>query len=201
MKPIASIIIPIRNNLHFTAKCLESIASSPPKTAYEIIVVDNASDDGTREFLEEKDNAGELQYIRNDSPKPFAASCNRGAEAAAGKFLVFLNNDIEAFPGWLDALVEVAERSDRIGVVGAKLLFPDGTIQHAGVAFHYFKRLRQYGPYHIFRKFPRYAPAVNKEREFKCVTGACLLSPKKVFMESGGFDERFINCFEDVSQR
>ncbi len=198
MNPTVSIVIPVKNNLHFTVKCLESIASSPPKTAYEIILVDNASDDGTREFLEEKVSQGELQSIRNDPPRPFAASCNRGAEASLGKYLVFLNNDTEAFSCWLDALVEVAERSGHIGAVGAKLLFPDGTIQHAGVAFRYFKRLRQYGPYHIFRLFPRNAPAVNKEREFKCVTGACLLTPKELFIDSGGFDERFINCFEDV---
>jgi GT2 family glycosyltransferase len=198
MKPEVSIIIPVRNNLHYTKKCLESIAASSLQTTYEIIVVDNESDDGTKEFLEEKAARGELQVIRNDPPQSFAVSCNRGAEKAAGDYLVFLNNDIEAFPGWLDAMMRVVKRDDRVGAVGAKLLFPDGTIQHAGVGFHYFRRMRRVGPYHIFRKFPCDAVAVNKEREYRCVTGACLLTPRRVFMETGKFDERFINCFEDV---
>lgn len=194
----ASIIIPVRNKLDFTARCLQSITASPPRVNHEIIVVDNASDDGTRDFLEEKASQGQLNAVRNDPPRPFSASCNQGARIASGDYLVFLNNDTEAFPGWLDEMVGVSERDSRIGAVGAKLLYPDGTIQHAGVAFHYFKKARRYGPYHIFRKFPRYAPAVMKEREFQCVTGACLLSPKNVFLEMDGFDERFINCFEDV---
>jgi GT2 family glycosyltransferase len=193
-----SIVIPVRNNLHFTQKCLESIALSPPQVGYEIIVVDNASDDGTHEFLKLKKQYGELDFHRNSIPQNFSASCNQGAHMSMGNYLLFLNNDIEAFPGWLDAMVEVAERQQRIGAVGAKLIYPDGTIQHAGVAFHYFRKIRKYGPYHIFKKLPRSSPAVNKEREFQCVTGACLLTPRELFLGSGSFDERFINCFEDV---
>ena len=194
----ASIIIPVRNKIEFTAKCLSSIAAHPPQVSHEIIIVDNASDDGTQEFLEEKQIRGELSFIRNDPPNNFAVSCNQGAQLASGEYLVFLNNDTEAFPGWLDEMVDAAQRYSRVGAVGAKLLYPDETIQHAGVVFHYFKRLKICGPYHIFRKFPRNAPAVNQEREFQCVTGACLLTPKVVFDEMGGFDARFVNCFEDV---
>ncbi len=198
MTPEVSIIIPVRNNLHYTRKCLESVQATAPEIPLEIILVDNASDDGTKEFLEEKTASGELLAIRNDPPQPFAASCNRGAEAASGDFLLFLNNDIVAFPGWLEAMLHTAKRYERIGAVGAKLLYPNGTIQHAGVGFHYFRRLRRVGPYHIFRKFPRDAAAVTKEREYRCVTGACLLTPRRLFFETGKFDERFINCFEDV---
>lgn len=193
-----SIIIPVRNKLDFTQKCLQSIASPPSLVEHEIIVVDNASDDGTLEFLQEKQKMNELTTIRNDPPLNFAASCNRGAKQAQGKYLLFLNNDTEAFPGWLDEMVKVAERSGEIGAVGAKLVYPDGTIQHAGVAFRHFRFTNECSPYHIFQRFPRYVYAVNKEREFQCVTGACLLTPKALFDELGGFDERFINCFEDV---
>ncbi|TKJ42386.1 hypothetical protein CEE37_01515 [candidate division LCP-89 bacterium B3_LCP] len=194
----ASVVIPVRNKLEFTRQCLESIAEAPPKLSYEIIVVDNASDDGTYEFLKEKQDRGELRLIHNDPPNPFAISCNQGAMAAKGEYIVFLNNDTKAYPDWLDEMVAAAEKYQNVGAVGAKLLYPDETIQHAGVAFHYFTSLKRYKPYHIFRDFPRGAPAVNKELEFQVVTGACLLTPKSIFHEMGGFDERFINEFEDV---
>ncbi|MBU1652759.1 glycosyltransferase, partial [bacterium] len=196
--PLVSIVIPVRDNLQFTEKCLASITASPPAASYEIIVVDNSSTDGTGAFLSAKAATGELSFITNSPPRNFAASCNIGAQQAKGKHIVFLNNDIEAFPGWLDALVEVAERPEQIGAVGAKLLYPDGTIQHAGVAFHYFIKLQKYGPYHLFRKLPHTSPAVNKEREFQVVTGACLLTPRELFHAAGGFDEKYVNCFEDV---
>ncbi|MCX6640779.1 MAG: glycosyltransferase [bacterium] len=198
MKCKASIIIPVRNKLEFTQKCLESLFAAVPQVSHEIIVVDNASDDGTATYLEQKQNEFLLTWIRNDPPKPFAASCNVGARAANGQYLVFLNNDTEAYPDWLDAMVEVAERSPLIGAVGAKLLYPDMTIQHAGVAFYRHKSRNVIGPFHVFRSFPPDVVAVNKEREFQAVTGACLLTPKSVFEEVDGFDERYVNCFEDV---
>jgi GT2 family glycosyltransferase len=193
-----SIIIPARNNLGYTRKCLESIQASPPEVSCEIILVDNASNDGTKEFSEEKAAQGELQVIRNDPPQPFAASCNRGAKAARGKYLVFLNNDTEAFPGWLEAMVKCAQNVPDAGAVGAKLIFPEGSIQHAGIAFYYSEKYKRVNPYHVFKEFPRNAPAVSKPREFQAITGACLLTPKGIFDELGGFDERFVNCFEDV---
>lgn len=193
-----SVIIPVRNKLNFTRGCLDSIRKTVPPKNHEVIVVDNASDDGSREFLMERECYGELTWLRNDPPLPFAASCNRGAEMAAGEFLLFLNNDTQARSGWLNEMVSTAERDPQVGAVGAKLLYPDGKIQHAGVVFHHFKYLNRIGPYHIFRTFPTDHAAVNREREFQAVTGACLLTPKSVFEETGGFDDQFINCFEDV---
>ncbi|MFH1862103.1 MAG: glycosyltransferase family 2 protein [bacterium] len=195
---VVSIIIPVKNRLEFTRACLHSIQATKPQIPYEIIVVDNASDDGTGEFLHAQTESGNLIWIYNDPPRPFAASCNRGAARASGEFLLFINNDTVALPGWLEELCRPIEANARIGAVGAKLLYPDDTIQHAGVAFHYFKELKVCGPYHIFRTFPRYALAVSKEREFQAVTGACMLTSRAVFDELGGFDEQFINCFEDV---
>lgn len=194
----ASIIIPVRDNLHYTRKCLASIAAARPKVPYEIVVIDNASKDGTQEFLSNLEAQGEINFIRNDPPKHFAASCNQAAKIASGRYLIFLNNDTEAFPGWLDELVDCVARSGQAGTVGAKLLYPNGTIQHAGVAFYYSELIKHIKPFHIFRHFPRYAPAVRKEREFQCLTGACLLVPRVIFEEIAGFDERFINAFEDV---
>jgi GT2 family glycosyltransferase len=195
---LVSIIIPVRNKVDLTRQCLASIRETHPVISHEIIIVDNASDDGSREFLQALAAQKEITYLRNDPPQPFATSCNRGAHLAKGKYLLFLNNDTVALPGWLEELVRVAESAPDIGAVGAKLLYPDGTIQHAGVAFHFYTRWNNVGPYHIFRKFPAGHPAVIKQREFNAVTGACLLTPQAVFINLGGFDERYINCFEDV---
>ncbi|RJP77300.1 MAG: glycosyltransferase, partial [Candidatus Zixiibacteriota bacterium] len=196
--PAVSIIVPVRNKMKLTRQCLASIRDRRPLLSHEIIVVDNASDDGTAEMLQGLSQAGFLTWLRNDPPLPFAASCNRGARAARGRYLLFLNNDTVVFPGWMDELVRAAQLGPDVGAVGAKLLFPDDTIQHAGVAFHHFQIKDTVNPYHIFRSFPRQHPAVNKLREFNCVTGACLLTPRAVFEEAGGFDERYVNCFEDV---
>jgi GT2 family glycosyltransferase len=196
--PKVSIVIPVRNKLELTRKCLESIAAHDPLVNYEIILIDNASEDGSKEFFEEKTIRKEISFIRNDSPMHFALSCNQGAAMASGDYLVFLNNDTEAFPGWLDAMVEVGERDKNIGAVGAKLLYPDRTIQHAGVAFFKSDFTNMTYPLHLFKDFPKTSPAVSEEREFQVVTGACLLTPRRLFNDFGGFDTVFINCFEDV---
>ncbi len=194
----ASIIIPLRDNLKFTEACLASLEETEGEISREIIVIDNASTDGTAEFLRRKSADGTVRVLRNDPPLPFAASCNRGARAARGEYLVFLNNDTEALPGWLDAMMKCARSVPGAGAVGAKLIYPENTVQHAGIAFYYSEKYRRVNPYPIFKEFPRNAPAVSKLREYQAVTGACLLTPKRVFDETGGFDERFINCFEDV---
>jgi GT2 family glycosyltransferase len=196
--PRVSIVIPVRNKLVLTRKCLESIAVAPPLISYEIIVIDNASSDGSKEYFEEKTREGEISFIRNDPPLHFALSCNQGAALASGDYVLFLNNDTEAFPGWLDAMVQTVERDASVGAVGAKLLYADGTIQHAGVAFYTSRFTGLTNPFHLFKDFPGTAPAVNEEREYQVVTGACLLTPRKIFSESGGFDTVFVNCFEDV---
>jgi len=193
-----SLIIPLRNKIDLTRKCLASILRTQPEAKHEIIVVDNASDDGTGELLGKLQERGALTWLRNDPPLPFAASCNRGAAAAKGDYLLFLNNDTVAIPGWLDELYQAVNGSQDVGAAGAKLLYPDESIQHAGVAFHCFFQSAIASPYHIFRTFPRQHPAVNKVREFQAVTGACLMTPKALFEDLGGFDERFVNCYEDI---
>jgi GT2 family glycosyltransferase len=96
-------------------------------------------------------------------------------------------------PGWLDALLAYAAPRERLGVVGAKLLFPNDTVQHAGVVFS-----RNRHPHHIYAGFPTSHPAVNKSRRFRVVTGACALIRRELFHESGRFDPAFVNGYEDV---
>ncbi len=187
-----SIIIPVFNKLELTRQCLTTLASLPTMPEYEVIVVDNASSDGTAEFLATL--GGDVQVIRNPENYGFAVACNQGAKAARGAFLLFLNNDTIPTEGWLNALVDEVERHPDVGVVGSKLLYEDGTIQHAGVAFSRAVLL----PYHIYRQFPADSPMVNRRREFQCVTGACMLVRREVFEQVGRFDEGFKNGFEDV---
>jgi GT2 family glycosyltransferase/tetratricopeptide (TPR) repeat protein/SAM-dependent methyltransferase len=187
-----SIIIPVWNKLELTAQCLTTLAAATTEPSYEVIVVDNASTDGTAEFLSSL--SGDIRIIRNQENLGFAKACNQGARAARGKYLVFLNNDTIPLKGWLRALVGEVDGCAEVGIVGSKLLYQDGTIQHAGVVIDRVGRR----PYHIYKGLPSESPSVNQRREYQAVTGACLLIRQPLFMELGGFDEGFRNSFEDV---
>jgi GT2 family glycosyltransferase/radical SAM superfamily enzyme YgiQ (UPF0313 family)/SAM-dependent methyltransferase len=190
---LASIIIPTWNNLELTQNCLESIWEHTPSGLYELILVDNGSEDGSRQFLDDLAAAGRVRLIANKTNLGYAKACNLGARAARGEFLVMLNNDTLVTPGWLEALLEGLGGDDRVAAVGAKLLYPDDSVQHAGVAINQGGKV-----YHLYRHFHRDHPAVNKRREFQVLTGACLLIRQGVFFQAGLFDEDFQNGFEDV---
>lgn len=193
-KIAVSIIIPVYNNLKFTRDCLASIHKNTAREiTYEIIVVDNGSTDGTAAFLQQEQARGRVRVLANAENLGFARACNQGARAAWGQYLVFLNNDTKVLPGWLAALVDSARKDEKTAVVGAKLLYADDTVQHAGVVFDADRKV-----YHLYRGFPQNHPAVNKEREFQAVTAACALIKKKVFYEAGLFDERYVNGIEDL---
>ncbi len=187
-----SIIIPVFNKIELTQQCLTHLAEVTTETSYEVIVVDNDSSDGTAEFLSSL--RGDIQVITNNENLGFAKACNQGAAAAKGKYLVFLNNDTIPKPGWMNSLVCEVDSHKDVAVVGSKLLFLNNTIQHAGVVISRHHRT----PYHIFTGVAESFPAVNTRREFQAVTAACMLVRKETFEEVGGFDEGFVNGFEDV---
>ncbi|QEM69759.1 glycosyltransferase [Geobacter sp. FeAm09] len=189
--PRVSIVIPLYNQAHLTKACVEAVrATAGDPGRYELILVDNGSRDWTGEYV--KSLGAEVTVITNGDNLGFARACNQGAQAARGAYLLFLNNDTKPQAGWLDALLAGADE-DGADIVGGKLLYPNGRVQHAGVAFN-----RNGIGYHIFRNFPADAPAVNKKRSMQCVTAACLLVSRQLFLELGGFDEHFRNGFEDV---
>ncbi len=192
-RDLASIIIPTCNNLDLTRQCLESIRACTEAEEYEVIVVDNGSSDGTPDYLREQEAAGHLTAILNQENLGFARASNQGARAAAGHYLVFLNNDTVATPGWLRALCRCAGEDDRIAAVGAKLLYPDDSVQHAGVVFNANKKI-----YHIYKNLHKDHPAVNKKRAFQVLTAACLLVKREAFLNAGFFDEHYRNGYEDV---
>ncbi len=154
-------------------------------------VVDDGSSDSTAELL--ADYGERIRVIRHDRNAGFASACNDGAAAASGEWLVFLNNDTIAQPEWLDSLLRYASDRQNIGFLGAKLLFPNGRVQHAGVVF-----AKNRAPHHVYAGFPADHPAVNKSREFQVVTAACAMIRRELFDEVGRFDPAFVNGYEDV---
>jgi GT2 family glycosyltransferase len=187
-----SIVIPVFNRADLTEQCLQHLAEATTGATYEVIVVDNASTDRTAELLASL--SGDVQIVRNTENLGFAVACNQGARAARGRYVVFLNNDTIPLPGWLEPLVKELDENPAIAVVGSKLLYADGRVQHAGVVF-----LRETpAPCHLFSGAPGDTPRVNRRRELNAVTGACMAVRAPLFQALGGFDEGFRNGFEDV---
>jgi GT2 family glycosyltransferase len=188
--PTTSIVVPVHNRASLTRQCLSVLISTLPE-AVEIVVVDDGSTDITPEMLETY--GPRIRVVRHHASKGFASACNDGAAAASGGFIVLLNNDTIPHPGWLDALLTHAETYPSAAAVGAKLLFPNDTIQHAGVVV-----ASDRNPRHLYMGFPSDHPAVNKSRRFQLVTAACVLLRRDAFEAVGGLDEDFHNGFEDV---
>lgn len=190
--PRVSVIIPVHGRSDFTRQCLHTLlADRSPAPGFEVIVVDDASPDDTGGVLAEY--GAKIRVVALPRNVGFAGACNAGAAAARGDYLVFLNNDTVPESGWLGGLAGYANVTPAASVVGAKLLFPDHTVQHAGVAIG----IDRY-PHHLYAGFPADHPAVNKARRFQAVTAACCLIRRGAFQTVGGFDRAFVNGWEDV---
>jgi GT2 family glycosyltransferase len=190
-EPLVSIVIPVLDKWEYTERCLASLARETTGAPCEIVVVDNASTDATRSELPRR---ADIRLLRNETNLGFARGCNQGAAAARGRYVLFLNNDTEALPGWLPPLLRAVEEPG-VGAAGAKLLFPDGTLQHAGIAIAYARPF-PISDFHLLYRRP--ASESTTSLRVSAVTGACLLMPLALFRELGGFDEGYLNSNEDV---
>jgi GT2 family glycosyltransferase len=193
-----SIIIPVFNRLDLTRQCLARISENTPAGMAEVLVVDNGSTDGTSDFLAAEHAAGRLVHVRNTGNLGFARACNQGACLANGRQLLFLNNDTEVQPGWIQPMLDLLENDPRIAAVGSRLLYADGTIQHAGVALGELPGRDPLLAVHTYHRAPADLPAANQRRIYQALTAACLLVRRSDFEAVQGFDEEFWNGYEDV---
>jgi GT2 family glycosyltransferase len=186
-----TVVVPVRNRLALTRQSVEALESRyRDREDIELVVVDDGSTDKTPEFLESA-HAGRV--VRHDESAGFAASCNDGAAEGSGEYIVFLNNDAYGRDDWLEALISYADANKHAAIVGARLLYQNETIQHAGIVID-----GDLLPRHVYRGFPSKHPAVVKPRRFQAVTAACALVRRSVFEELDGFDTGFLNGFDDV---
>ncbi len=130
MPPRASIVIPVWNEVEVTLRCLEALSDNTPDDLYEVVIVDNASTDATPDLLAGLE--GDVVVITNEENVGYTLASNQGAAASSGEVVVFLNNDTEPQPGWLEALLGVLDAHPECAVVGSKLVYPDGRLQEAG---------------------------------------------------------------------
>jgi GT2 family glycosyltransferase len=194
-EPLVSVVIPVFGKVDYTLRCLRSIAANLPASTIEIIVVDDCSPDDTLEQLSSFTELAALRIIKNDQNLGFIRSCNRGATAARGKYLHFLNNDTEVMFGWLDALLETFQQHVDVGLVGSKLIFPDGALQEAGGIVWKDGSAWNYG-----RGQDPTASRFNFVRDTDYCSGASILIEKSLFDALGQFDERYVPAYcEDSS--
>ena len=186
-KPQVSIIIPLFNQYLHTQACLESILNSRNSTAFEIILVDDCSTDKTAELLAA--TQGTIQ-LRNETNSGFISSCNRGAEAANGEYLLFLNNDTQVTDYWLDTLLATFSEFPRAGIVGSRLVYPDGSLQESGGIIFTDASGWNYGR-NENADDPRYLFA----REVDYVSGAALMIRAEMFQQLGGFDDHYAPAY------
>jgi GT2 family glycosyltransferase len=198
-----AIVIPTHNSADLVKQALESIARTVPDHLYHIVLVDHASDEQkSLDYFSSLSNSH--QVLRFEGAFNFSSINNYAVSQLdpAYESILFLNNDVEAIrEGWLESMHDKLRRHD-VGIVGAVLLYPDQTIQHAGVilglgvADHYLKRETYRDPYN-FRQTPNNIPAVVT-RDFSAVTAACLMIKRDLFDAIGGFDEQLAVGFGDV---
>ena len=189
--PQVSIIIPVWNHSRLTLECLASIQKQSGEISYEVIVIDDGSDDQTPSILAQVEN---LRVLRNEARSGFVISCNKASRATRGELLLFLNNDVQVTENWLSALVEPFETLGDVGAVGGKILFPDGRLQEAGAVLAPDGSTRLVGLYED-PSLPRY----NYLREVEYVSGVCLTVRKGDFEKMGGFSDQFQPAYgEDV---
>jgi GT2 family glycosyltransferase len=198
--PSVTIIIPTKNHLDFLQPCLTSIfeKTTYPVDRYDIIVVDNGStDEDVLSYINDMVKAKRIKLLKDASPFNFSRLNNQAVQTTKSEVLVFLNNDtVVDCPQWLELLVDQAIQDD-VGAVGAKLLYPDRTVQHGGMILG-VNGTATHSHWHKTENDVGYMGLNAVTHEVSAVTGACLAMRRDVFVEVGGFDEALQIAFNDV---
>jgi GT2 family glycosyltransferase len=200
--PSVTIIIPTKDKLSLLRNCVESLAKTTYRN-FDVLILDNDSEaPETLDYFKSLDAKSSIRVVRipnSESGFSFANLNNQGVRQCSSEYILFLNNDTEVInPNWLSQMVGYA-RQEGVGAVGARLYFEDGTLQHAGIVHGYHEGLVG----HAFRGLPPhdwgYLGFVRSAREYSGVTAACLLTPRTLFEDLGGFDEEnFAVAYNDV---
>lgn len=185
--PKVSIIIPVYNQVHYTYACLVSILENTGEFDYEIIIADDVSTDATKEI--DKFVTG-LVIARNESNQGFLKNCNNAAKKARGEYIFFLNNDTTVQKDWLPPLIRLLESDKSIGMVGSKLIYPDGRLQEAGGIIWSDGSGWNYGRCDDPNK-----PEYNYVRDVDYISGAAIMLSRKLWEDIGGFDERYAPAY------
>ena len=197
--PKVSIIIPTKDNVNILKRCIESILNTTEYKNYNIIIIDNKSvERQTFEYYRHLTDIPKIKILKFDNEFNFSAINNYAISTIDSEYILLLNNDIEILTSeWMSCMLEHAQRKE-VGAVGAKLLYPDRTIQHAGailgiggVAGHSHKYFPAFNPGYFCR--------IQMVQNLSAVTAACMMTKKSVFEEVGGFDEKNLAiAFNDV---
>lgn len=185
--PKVSIIIPVYNEFKYTYNCIKSILLHTTDVEYEVIVADDVSSDTTKQIKEIIKN---ITICRNEKNLGFLLNCNNAAQYAKGKYIHFLNNDTQVQEEWLSSLIKLIESDDKIGMVGSKLVYPDGRLQEAGGIIWNDASGWNYG-----RLDDPTKPDYNYVREVDYISGASIMLSKELWNEIGGFDKRYIPAY------
>ncbi|MGN2254347.1 glycosyltransferase [Frateuria sp. GZRe12] len=190
-QPLVSVIIPVHGKLDYTVACLRSIARHGAQAPFEVIVVDDASPDDTAQVLAGIEG---VRLLRNPDNLGFIGTCNAGAAAARGAYLLFLNNDTQVTPGWLDRLHACLVEEPDAGIAGSRLVYPDGRLQEAGGIVYADGQAWNYGRFEQ-PDDPRFL----YRRDADYVSGASLMVDANLFRAIGGFDARYAPAYcEDM---
>ncbi|WP_431226294.1 glycosyltransferase family 2 protein [Burkholderia contaminans] len=198
-QPLVSLIIPTRNRCDLLRRCIDSIFEKTRYQNFEIIVIDNGSSEvESIKYLNEINGCDKVSVVRMDVPFNYSLLNNRAVGGARGEFIGLLNNDIEVIsPHWLDEMISCAQQ-EGVGAVGAKLLYPDGRIQHAGVIMGIHGGADHVHRYEV-RSSTGYFGNAGYVNCYLAVTAACLIVKKSLFEVVGGLDEEnFVVAFNDV---
>lgn len=187
-QPVVSIIIPTYGQVQHTIACVASIVANPPDCPYEVIVLDDAYNGGDASRLQDEITGAAL--IRNISNQGFIRSCNLGASKARGKFLFFLNNDTKVLSGSIDYLYKFLKKHDDVGMVGSKLIFPDGSLQEAGGILWRDGNGWNYG-----RGDNPLKPEYCYVKDVDYISGAAIMLSANTFRRAGGFDLKYVPAY------
>ncbi|MGH3752495.1 MAG: glycosyltransferase [Pseudonocardiaceae bacterium] len=185
--PLVSVVVPVHGKWEYTRACLASIEQHRPAVPFEVLVVDDASPDRTAELAAASPG---LRLVRTQRNVGFVGACNLGASHARGAYLLLLNNDTEVRPGALDALVSALDSDDRIGLVGAALVYPDGRLQESGGIIWADGSGWNYG-----RHRDAGAPEFQVRRDVDYCSAAAILVRRDLFEQVGGFDQRYAPAY------